>query len=96
MNYKEEIEEVDRLIAGLRTLKSDLKKAERKSEKAFSMNIQDHSPRQMGKASTDLNWQCMEVDKSKTRVARLFDGSCCDVGRGQKDYNPSAFHQYHS
>lgn len=89
-----EIELIDLMIDRLKSLKSSIKKKDKISDKAFNMNPQNSTPRQIQKASTDLNWQCMEVDKGKTEIARIFKGSCLDVDTGEKEYNPSGFHKY--
>jgi len=36
------------------------------------------------KASVNLNWQCMEVDKAVTDFARSFKGSILDVETGNR------------
>ena len=89
-----EIETIDRMIITLRDLKKAIKKQEQLSDKAFNCSHQTHSAKQVEKAHTDLNWQCMHVDKSKVSFARMFKKSFLDVDVGEKEYNPSGFHSY--
>ena len=66
MQYNKRIEEVSEIIIQLKAYKKELKSTEKLSLKAFNMNIRDNTPSQMQKASTGLNWACMNLDKQKT------------------------------
>ena len=94
VNTQSQLDELDRLIAALRTVKTELKKADRTSDKARTTNYLNSSPSQITKAATANNWQQMELDKAKVRAARLFTGSCVDVGTEERIYQPSGFHEY--
>lgn len=91
---EEQIKEIDHMIALLKTIKSSIKKKENLSDKSCYMTPQNSSLKQITKAAANLNWQCMELDKEKTRFARLFKGSFLDISTGEKEYNPSGFHHY--
>lgn len=89
-----DIEEIEALIVSLKRLKGAVTKRNKLSEKQSLYTLDNSTDRQRGKARTDLDWQCMEVEKKKIDVARLFEGSCCDVGTETKYYTPSGFHEY--
>lgn len=54
----------------------------------------DWTIKKRNKASTNLNWHCMEIEKVRVEIARLFNGSEFDVETGEKTYNPSGWHEY--
>lgn len=89
-----DLEQIEALTAALKILKAAVTKRNKLSAKQSLYTLENSTDRQRGKASTDLNWQCMEVDKKATDVARLFKDSCCDVGTETKYYTPSGFHEY--
>ena len=91
MNEKEFI---DDLIKKLRALKSSIKKKDMLSDKVMEANPLNNTPKQIQKAHTNLNWQCMQIDKEKTNIARTFKDSFLDVDTSEKEYNPSPFHSY--
>lgn len=83
------MKEIDNAINALKILKSEIISMEKKSKKAFECQ---GTPRQRQKASTDLNWQCMTVDKQRKAVWKVmlpFEVSIEDC-----EYNPSGFHNY--
>lgn len=90
----EEQEFIDQMIARLRSVKACMKKREKLSQKALGMNVRDNTPRQIQKANTELNWECMNLDKSIVDFARAYKGSMLDVHTGEREYNPSGFHCY--
>lgn len=92
--YMRQTDEIDAMIAALKQTKTAIKKRDKLSEKQSALTLDNSTDRRRGKAREDLNWQCIEVDKRKTDVARLFKGSCCDVGTETKYYRPSGFHEY--
>ncbi len=89
-----ELEFIDEMISKLKRIKSAIKKKDNLSEKAFNMDFRKNTQRQIEKANTNLNWQCMYLDKEKTELARFFKGSFLDVDTSPKEYNPSGFHKY--
>jgi len=90
----EEIEFIEGMLVKLRGLKASIKKKDKLSQKAFDMDLASHTPNQIEKASVNLNWECMNLDKERTRFARAFKGSTLDVDTGEKIYKPSGFHTY--
>ena len=94
MKEKSELEQIDIMIAKLKEVKASIKKRDKLSDKAFNMNHTTHRVSQMQKISTNLNWECMHLDKCKTDFARLFKGSVLDVSTDEKEYNPTGFHKY--
>ena len=86
-----QIQEIDGLIARLKTLKSSIKKKDRLSERAMNA---DSRSRGYQKLSTDLNWQCMNIEKETTDFARAFEASSLNVDTDEKTYRPSGFHEY--
>jgi hypothetical protein len=89
-----DLEQTEALTAALKRLKAAVMKRENLSAKQSSYTLENSTDRQRGKASTDLNWQCMEVEKKKIDVARLFKNGCCDVGTETRHFTPSGFHEY--
>jgi hypothetical protein len=87
-------QEIDNLIFQLRELKKEINKRDKLSDKAFNMTPQTHSRSQINKASTDLNWSCMDIDKMKVKFARTFKDSQLNVSTEEVEYNPSGFHSY--
>lgn len=94
MEEQKEINEIDNLIQSLKYVKSNLLKKNKLSKKAYEMSYTSNTQRSVQKASVNLNWQCMELDKAKTNFARMFKGSLVDVCVEEKEYNPSGFHSY--
>ena len=90
----EEIEFIEEMIVKLRGLKASIKKKDKMSQKAFEMNLASYTQNQIQKASTNLDWECMNLDKERTFFARSFKGSTLDVDTGEKIYKPSGFHTY--
>jgi hypothetical protein len=88
------LEQIQAMTAALKNLKAAVMKREKLSAKQSSYTLENSTDRQRGKASTDLNWQCMEVEKKKIDVARLFKNGCCDVGTETRHFTPSGFHEY--
>ena len=85
---------IDSMISQLRTLKSTIQKRDKISEKVRSLTPMNATPKRIQNSTADLNWTCMEVDKLRTDVARLYKGSSLDVGTEEKIYRPSPFHTY--
>ena len=86
---KTEIEQIDNVIANLKLLKLEINAKNKKSYKALNCN---GTPKQRQKASVDLTWQCMTVDKQRKAVWKAmlpFEVSIEDC-----EYNPSGFHNY--
>jgi len=94
MKEKSELEQIDIMIAKLKEVKASIKKRDKLSDKAFNMNHTTHTIKQIQNTNTNLNWECMHLDKCKTDFARLFKGSVLDVSTDEKEYNPTGFHKY--
>ena len=94
MSYKEKITKIDKVLSDLKTLKSEYLKAEKLSEKSLNMDFKNNTPKQMQKASTDLNWQCMHLDKTKKRVWKSILNADLEVDLNETEYHPSEFHNY--
>ena len=94
MSYKEKISNIDKVLSELKTLKSEYQKAEKLSEKSLNMDFKNNTPKQIQKASVDLNWQCMHIDKVKKRVWKSILESELEVDISETDYYPSGFHHY--
>jgi hypothetical protein len=89
-----DLNQIEHLLSQLKYIKSTLIKRDKLSDKAFNTSPATSTPKQIDKANTALNWECMELDKAKTSFARSFKGSCLDVGIEAKEYKPSGFHTY--
>ena len=90
----DDLKKLDELLQALKTVKAELKRKDRISEKAGKMTTYNSTPRRFQNVYADLNWACMEYDMAKTRFARAFKGSFLDVSTDEKTYNPSSFHSY--
>ena len=94
MSYKEKISNIDKVLSELKTLKSEYQKAEKLSEKSLNMDFKNNTPKQIQKASVDLNWQCMHIDKTQKRVWKSILESELEVDLEDTEYKPSGFHHY--
>ena len=94
MNYEQKILEIDNILSELKNLKADYLKTKKLSEKSLNTDFRTHSPKQIQKAATDLNWQCMHLDKNKKRVWKLILNADLEVDLGETEYRPSEFHNY--
>ena len=94
MSYKGKISNIDKVLSELKTLKSEYQKAEKLSEKSLNMDFKNNTPNQIQKVSTDLNWQCMHIDKQKKRVWKTILESELEVDLEDTEYKPSGFHTY--
>jgi|AntAceMinimDraft_16_1070373.scaffolds.fasta_scaffold100262_2 hypothetical protein len=86
--------EIKDLIEALKRLEREGAKRDKMSAKQSAHTLDNSTDRQRGKLRENLNWQCMEVEKRRIDVARLFKGSSCDVESGLTYFNPSGFHEY--
>lgn len=94
MNYEQKILEIDNILSELKNLKADYLKTKKLSEKSLNTDFRTHSPKQIQKASTDLNWQCVHLDRTKKRVWKLILNADLEVDLGETEYRPSEFHNY--
>lgn len=94
MSYKEKISNIDNVLSELKTLKSEYQKAEKLSEKSLNMDFKNNTPKQIQKASADLNWQYMHIDKTQKRVWKSILNSDLEVDISETEYHPSEFHHY--
>lgn len=91
MNYEKEITEIDKVINELKLLKRELIATEKKSKKSFNEN---GTIKQRQKASVDLNWQCMALDKQRKSTWKTISEADLKVSLEDCEYNPSGFHNY--
>lgn len=93
MDYDKEIECIDAVIKQLNILKTELKNTKKKNQKAFECN---GTLRQRDKVTTELNWQCMHLDKTRKHTWKtiLESKSILEVSIEETEYNPSGFHRY--
>ncbi len=91
MNYEKEITEIDKVINELKLLRKELMCTKNKSEKSFNSN---GTIGQRKKASVDLNWQCMALDKQRKSTWKIILESDLKVSLDDCEYNPSGFHNY--
>lgn len=89
-----ELEKIDQAITLLKSIKATCKKKEKLSEKARNTDFRNSTPKQIEKATTALNWECMEFSKAKVNFARFFKDSILDVSTEVQTYRPSGFHEY--
>lgn len=95
MNTIKEIEQIDKVINQLKLLKKSLLKVEKLSDKAYNTSPSTHTPSQVNKASTALNWECMNLDKQRRRTwISIKEANELEVSLEVRDYNPSSFHHY--
>ena len=91
MNYEKEIAEIDKVINELKILKRELICTKNKSEKSFNSN---GTIKQRQKASVDLNWQCMALDKQRKSTWKTILEADLKVSLDDCEYSPSGFHSY--
>jgi hypothetical protein len=91
MNYNKEITQIEKAINELKLLKKELISTNKKSEKSFNAN---GSIKQRQKASVDLNWQCMALDKQRKSTWKAILEADLKVSLDDCEYNPSSFHTY--
>ena len=91
MDYEKEITEIDKVINELKLLRKELICTKNKSEKSFNSN---GTIKQRQKASVDLNWQCMALDKQRKSTWKIILESDLKVSLDDCEYNPSGFHNY--
>ncbi len=87
-------EHIDDLISQLREIKKANNKRNKLSEKAFNLDRNNNTPKQLERASNNLIWACMDLDKQVTKFARSFKESPLNVSTEEKEYNPTGFHRY--
>jgi hypothetical protein len=93
MDYDKEIQKIEIVINQLKNLKSELAITKKKSQKAFECN---GTIRQRDKTTTELNWQCMHLDKCRKSAwkAIVENVDVLEVSLEETEYNPSPFHKY--
>lgn len=89
-----EIEYIDNLIIKLKSLKQSIKKIDKLTEKSMNMNFYDNTKRQRWKINAELDFECINREKIKTDIARLFNNSFLDVWIEKKVYKPNWFQEY--
>lgn len=89
-----EFEQINDMLSLLKLIKTSVNKREKLSNKAFEMNTKTHTNKQISKIITNLDWECMNIDKLKTDFARKFKNSVLDVSTEEKTYKPTGFHEY--
>lgn len=88
----DDLKKINALLQGLKRVKSELIRRNKLSDKVRDRG--NCTFKKVQKLNADLNWQCMDYDKSKTDFARMYNNSVFDVGVDVKFYNPSPFHSY--
>lgn len=91
MNYEKEIAEIDKVINELKLLRKEIISTKNKSEKSFNAN---GTIKQRQKASVDLNWQCMALDKQRKSTWKTILEADLRVSLEDCEYSPSGFHNY--
>lgn len=91
MDYEKEITKIENVIFSLKLLLREVKETKKKSEKAFNSN---GTIKQRQKASVDLNWQCMALDKQRKSTWKTILEADLKVSLEDCEYNPSGFHNY--
>ena len=91
MNYDKEINEIESVISSLKLLLREVKETKKKSEKSFNSN---GNIKHMRKASVDLNWQCMALDKQRKSTWKTILEADLKVSLDDCEYSPSGFHSY--
>jgi hypothetical protein len=91
MDYEKEITEIDKVINQLKLLRKELICTKNKSEKSFNAN---GTIKQRQKASVDLDWQCMALDKQRKATWKTILEADLEVSLDDCEYNLSAFHSY--
>ena len=94
MDYDKELQAIDRVIANLKHLRSELAKTQKMSKKCFEMS--NATVRQCQRANTNLNWQCMYLDKYRKKAWKsiLESEDVLKVSIEETEYHPSGFHSY--
>lgn len=91
-----DLADIERVVALSKSYLTERKKYERLSEKAL---IGGMSSKQAQKASTDLNWQAMALEKIEAELHT----ACVDAGvadlrderhYGERIFRPSGWHEY--
>jgi hypothetical protein len=90
----QELEQLEQMLALLKNIKRANVKKGKLSDKLAKMDHYNSTPKRIGAANANLNWECMNYDKLKVDFARLFKDSCLDVGVSEREYNPSGFHSF--
>lgn len=91
MDYTKEINEIENVISSLKLLLREVKETKKKSEKSFNSN---GTIKQRQKASVDLNWQCMALDKQRKSTWKTILEADLKVSLEDCEYNPSGFHSF--
>lgn len=91
MDYTKEISNIENVISSLKLLLREVKETNKKSEKSFNSN---GTIKQRQKASVDLNWQCMALDKQRKSTWKTILEADLKVSLDDCEYNPSGFHNY--
>lgn len=75
-----DIEEIDRLIGLLRSLKSSIKQYERAKEKAGHLTMKDNTPSQFAAAHTKMATLARAVTTEKVQFCRAFEAANINIG----------------
>ena len=93
-NSGRNISDSERAIILLKKVTRLEKEVERLSTKCRDMHYSTHSKAQIGKANTNLNWACMELEKAKVDFLRFLEKSTLYVGSEERVMRPGGFHSY--
>lgn len=94
MKLEDEFKKIDLVYSQLKNLRSEMLITIKKSEKAF--NLKGMTPRQIDRVTSNLNFQCMHLEKCRKQFWKIFteNREIFDVSLEERDYNPSGFHSY--
>ena len=94
MEENKDIQHLDNFLIKIKELKSSIKKANKIRDSRI-LYMENADFKKASSLNAKLDFLYMHIDKTKTSIARLFEGSIIDVGTEEKEYNPSPFHSYH-
>lgn len=70
MDYEYELNKINGVQNQLKHLKAELIRTKKMSDKAFQMSM--GTIKATTKASNNLNWQCMYLDKCRSKHGKVF------------------------
>ncbi len=94
MKLEDEFKKVDLVYSQLKNLRTEMLSTIKKSEKAF--DLKEMSPRQIDRVTSNLNFQCMHLEKCRKQFWKIFleNQEIFDISLDEREYNPSEFHKY--
>lgn len=86
-----EIEQIDSMLASLKSLKSTIKQYEKARDKAGSMNMRDNTPTQMANAEIRMATLARAVTTEKVQICRKFEKSSINIGTEERTTNATGW-----